>query len=144
MLLRPAKMEDADTLLIWRNHAETRKAFHNSSEIGEQEHFLWMAKAIKNPKLIFYVAEVDGVLVGTVRAAFTDNVWALSWTVSPKARGNEVGKKMVSEFTNQISAPLRAEIKDGNFASIKVAEHAGMKFSRKAGNVLHYFRGSSL
>lgn len=78
--------------------------------------------------------------VGTVRADFSQGTWKLSWTVAPAARRHGVAKQMVALLSQQISAPIRAEIKADNLASVKIAKHAGMVFSQKVKDMLHYSR----
>lgn len=87
-----------------------------------------------------FVAEIDGVPVGTVRMDFEAPGYELSWTVSPLIRGSGIGKVMVSRLANSINEPIRAEIKTGNIASIRIAEEAGMVFEREDNGVLHYRR----
>ncbi len=140
--LRAAAMDDADMLLEWRNDPGARKASHNTAEVQRIEHISWLSQTLSNPNRRLYVAEEYGVPVGTIRADFADGVWELSWTVSPKARGRGVAKHMVAEMANQISEPIRAEVKIGNIASARIAEYAGMEFERETGGVLHYKRAA--
>jgi len=51
-----------------------------------------------------------------------------------------VGKAMVSQLAKGIPESIRAEIKTGNVASIRIAEDAGMAFEREEKGVLHYRR----
>lgn len=138
--LRPATMDDADILLEWRNDPETRKASHNTAEVRRDDHVSWLSRTLGNPHCRLYIAEENGQPVGTVRADFADGVWKLSWTVSPSARGRGVAKRMVALVANEISEPIRAEVKAGNTASARVAEHAGMVFEREMDGILHYKR----
>ncbi|OQB75894.1 MAG: hypothetical protein BWX92_02310 [Deltaproteobacteria bacterium ADurb.Bin135] len=140
--LRPATMKDADILLEWRNDPETRKASHNTAEVQRNDHISWLSRTLGNPDRRLYVAEENGDPVGTVRADFSDGVWELSWTVSPRARGRGVAKRMVAVLANEISDPIRAEVKTGNISSARIAEHAGMVFERETDGVLHYMRAA--
>ena len=140
--LRPASLDDADLLLAWRNDLQTRLSSHNTREIGREEHLAWLAETVSNPSRLLMVAEEGGVPVGTVRADREDGVYELSWTVSPDARGRGVGKRMVALFASQISGPVRAEVKPGNTASIRIMEYAGLQFDREENGVLHYRRGA--
>jgi len=142
IILRPATIQDADLLLEWRNDPETRKASHNTAEVQRDEHISWLSRTLNNPNRRLFVAEEDGAPVGTVRAELSEGVWELSWTVSPLARGRGVGKRMVALLASQISAPIRAEVKAGNIASARIAEHTGMEFDRETNGVLHYRRGA--
>ena len=129
-------------LLEWRNDPETRKASHNTTEVQRNDHISWLTRTLSNPNRRLYVAEESGAPVGTVRADFSDGVWELSWTVSPRARGRGVGKRMVAVLGNQISEPIQAEVKTGNIASARIAEHAGMEFELETDGVLHYKRAA--
>lgn len=138
--LRPATIKDADILLEWRNDPETREASHNTAEVQKSDHMSWLSRTLGNSDRRLYVAEENGKPVGTVRADFADGVWELSWTVSPRARGRGVAKRMVSVLANQIPEPIRAEVKTGNASSARIAEHAGMVFEREIDGVRHYKR----
>ena len=140
--LRPATIEDADILLGWRNDPETRKASHNTTEVQRSDHVSWLSRTLGNPDRRLYVAEKNGDPVGTVRADFADGVWELSWSVSPRARGGGVAKRMVAVLANKISEPIRAEVKTGNTSSARIAEHAGMVFERKTDGIIHYKRAA--
>jgi len=138
--LRPVTIEDADLLLEWRNDIQTRMASHNTKKVEKNEHICWLKRSLDNPSRILLIAEKDGMPVGVVRADYSDGVYELSWTVAPKARGIGIGKKMVALLAKQITAPIRAEIKVGNKASISIAEYVGMKHERKNNGVLYYRR----
>ena len=140
--LRPANIQDADLLLEWRNDPETTKASHNTFEVLRDEHISWLSKTLKAPHRKLFIAEEDGVPVGTVRADFSEGVWELSWTIAPSARGRGVAKRMVALLAQQVHEPIRAEVKTENIASARVAEHAGMEFDREADGVLHYGRAA--
>ena len=141
--LRPATKQDADILLEWRNDPETRKASHNTLEIQRSDHLSWLSRTLGNPKRRLYVAEENNEPVGIVRADFADGVWELTWTVSPIARGRGVGKQMVAVLANEISEPIRAEVKTGNTSSARIAEHVGMVFERETNGILHYKRAAT-
>lgn len=66
--------------------------------------------------------------------------YELSWTVSPMMRSSGIGKTMVSQVAKSIPESIRAEIKTGNIASIRIAEDAGMVFEREEKGILHYRR----
>ncbi|MEM7358938.1 MAG: GNAT family N-acetyltransferase [Pseudomonadota bacterium] len=140
--LRPAAIRDADMLFEWRNDPETRAASHNTAEVQKNDHISWLTRTLSNPDRELYVADENGDPVGTVRADYSDGAWELSWSVSPLARGRGVAKRMVAALASQISEPIRAEVKTGNFASVRIAEHAGMEFEQETDGVLHYKRAA--
>ncbi len=133
-------MTDAALLMAWRNDAATRGASHSAATVSPAEHRQWLQAQLRNPDMQLYIAESDGMAVGTVRAVGENGVAELSWTIAPEARGRGYAKAMVAALANRITGPIRAEIKTGNMASVKVAEHAGMSFQQQSGDVLHYAR----
>ncbi len=140
--LRPATMDDANMLLEWRNDPETREASHSMVMIQKSDHLSWLARTLSDPDRRLYIAEASGDPVGTVRSDYKDGVWELSWTLSPHARGRGLAKQMVAILANQISEPIRAEVKAGNIASARIAEYAGMEFEREVDGVCFYKRAS--
>ena len=137
---RAATMDDADMLLEWRNELDTRMASHSTIEILREDHIFWLAKILDNSNKKLLIAEKNGDPVGTVRADYEEGVWELSWTVNPNFRGRGIAKQMVSLFASKIAEPIRAEIKANNFASVKIAQYAGMTISREIEGILYYGR----
>ncbi|MGF6850940.1 RimJ/RimL family protein N-acetyltransferase [Chitinophaga sp. W3I9] len=87
-----------------------------------------------------FIAIDNELPVGTVRADFDDqfNAYELSWSISPEVRGKGVGKEMVKLLTDKLNTRIRAEIKSGNIASIKIAEYVGLTFKEEDNGILHY------
>jgi len=140
---RQAVKEDAALLFAWRNDAVTRASSHRSDEILFEDHQAWLHQSIEDPNRILKIGEVEGEPVGTVRADLKDRAWVLSWTVAPERRGSGIGLAMVTHFAASITEPIRAEVKAGNAASIKIAEAAGMTLQVEDGGTLHFSRGAS-
>lgn len=140
--LRLANLDDAGVLLEWRNDSSTREASHNTALISEHEHIQWLKKILANENRKIYVAEIDGTPIGTVRVDSAPLECELSWTVSPAMRGSGIGKAMVSLLADGIPETIRAEIKSGNVASVRIAEEAGMVFEREVQGILHYRRAA--
>jgi RimJ/RimL family protein N-acetyltransferase len=137
--LRPVEMADADLLLLWRNDPETRQASHNSDEVMLESHLTWLNTSLSNPEQrLLWIAEVDGKAVGTCRADRAENVWELSWTIAPDARGKGVAHQMLSKLVHYFDEPLVAQVKAGNLASIKVAEYTGFVLDKQEHGVLFY------
>jgi len=140
MKLRPVTIEDADLLLEWRNDPQTRKASHNTAKLQREEHISWLTNTLNNVDRKLYIVEENRLPVGTVRAYYSQGEHELSWAVAPNARGRGLGKRMVALLANQITDPIRAEIKADNEASMRIAEYVGMKYVREENGVLHYRR----
>ncbi|MFK8004952.1 MAG: GNAT family N-acetyltransferase [Saprospiraceae bacterium] len=140
MKLREVNFEDWQMLLDWRNDLETRTRSHSIEMITEEHHKNWLRNVISDPNRILFVGDIDNIPVGTVRADFdsSTNSYELSWTISPHARGQGIGKKIVKLLVEKLNSRVRAEIKEDNIPSIKIAESANLKFYKKEKEVLHY------
>ena len=140
--LRPATIDDAKLLLEWRNDPKTRAGSHSTAEVDLQSHVAWLAKTIQNPARRLFVAMRDGQPVGTVRVDFDGTYHEFSWTVAPALRGQGIAKEMALLLAEQINGPIRAEVKPENFASMRVAEVAGMALTGEIDGVLHFRRSA--
>jgi RimJ/RimL family protein N-acetyltransferase len=116
------------------------------AELAFDAHISWLNATLADPLRQLFIVEEDGRPIGTVRVDQEANGSAeLSWTVAPEARGRGMAKRMVRLVADEVSGArgVRAEVKAGNEASIKVAEAAGMRLSRQEGEVLHFARPGS-
>lgn len=140
MKLRKVKIDDWKFLLDWRNDIETRKNSHNMQLVKEENHKKWLNSILANINRQLFIAIDNEIPVGTVRADFDtiNDVFELSWTISPDYRGKGIGKEMVKLLADRLKANIRAEIKKGNISSIKIAEFAGMTLKQEENGVLHY------
>lgn len=140
--LRDVSLEDSEIIFNWRNDETTRSASHSMNPLSFEEHVQWFKSSLNNPNRRLYIAEYKGQRVGTVRTDFIHNVFLLSWIIAPNARGQGVGKRMVGLLANSIQAPIKAEIKKDNLASIKIAIHAGLELHKEdEQGILHFKRG---
>lgn len=130
--LRPAKLSDAQMLLLWRNDPLTRSNSRMQGAISQEEHQVWLTGVLASKGSLFYIAEDDGHPVGCVRAQkgelTTELTWELSWTIAPNARGKGYGKAMVVKFVRELLAnvPVTACIEEGNIASESIAKALGL------------------
>lgn len=139
LTLRKATVNDGELLLSWRNDPITRFNSFNSDPISRVSHFRWLEGVFANPLRDLYVAEVDGVPVGTLRVDRNDSGESeLSWTVAPEARGHGIGKEILIEARRMIDGVLTAQIKVENVASIKIAEAAGFFCRKRENGVMNY------
>ncbi len=121
-------MGDAKILFDWRNDPLTRENSHNTDEVPWENHVAWLEKSLVSPTRTLYIAEAEGVPVGTVRADLHNGARELSWTVAPEARGKGFGKAMVLQFVREILPGVRliASVKKGNRASESIARALGL------------------
>lgn len=140
MELRKVTIADWKLLLDWRNDYQTRLNSHKTELVSEDTHKNWLQTILSNENYQFFIAIENETPVGTVRADYfeRDNCYELSWTISPDFRGKGIGKVMVKLLVERINGKVRAEIKKGNIASIKIAEYAGLRFYKEDNDVLHY------
>ncbi|TSC60935.1 MAG: N-acetyltransferase GCN5 [Parcubacteria group bacterium Gr01-1014_107] len=124
---RRATLEDAKRLLEWRNDPETRRQSINTDEVTWDAHIKWLEKSLANPSRTLLIAMLGEEPVGTVRLDSGEPRSEISWTVAPSARGRGLGTRIVEEALKIFNRPLRARIKPGNPASIKIAERVGFK-----------------
>jgi len=133
--LRPARTNDAERLLQWRNDPDTRAASVHTAEVTPAEHDSWLARSLANPDRKVFIAERWGEPVGTVRGDRSPAGWELSWTVAPGSRGQGLGVRMLQLLIDALGRPALARIKAGNSPSTKMAEAVGMVHVRDEGNV---------
>lgn len=117
LTLRPATLDDARNLWLWRNDPATRGNSITTDEVPWESHVRWLEASLGNPERTLLVAETDAP-VGTVRI----DAQEISWTVAPEARGKGIAKAMVAAAS---SPGMVAMIKQVNTASQRVAESAG-------------------
>ncbi len=131
MDLRPATRDDAELLLSWYNDPLTRENSRSRDATDSESHTAWLIKSLALPTRKLFIAEVDGMPVGTVRADEDGEGYAeVSYTVAPEARGQGYGRLMVMQFAREQLAgkKLKAEIKKGgNEASEGIAQALGLK-----------------
>lgn len=136
--LRLASPDDADLLLAWRNDPVTRQASHSTAEVTADEHAAWLQRALENPKRQIFMAMEGDEAVAMVRADQDDGVYELSWSVAPSQRGRGLGKRAVRLLADRLEGPLRAEVKEGNVASQRIAESVAMRLERQQDGVLYF------
>lgn len=138
--LRPATVADAALLLEWRNDEATRLASHNTGVVTPEDHARWLDALLRDPSRRLFIAEVNGDPVGSVRADRDPDgaCHELSWTVAPAARGRGMGVRMVQLLLAEVSGPVRAEVKPGNQASVRIAEAAGLAFDVERNGVMRF------
>ncbi len=138
MRLRPARATDSQLLLSWRNDPHTRRASLQTKTIAPEEHQRWFARTLEDDTVDIFIAELEGIPVGSVRAEQRDPGFALSWTVAPAYRGQGLGKKMVALLADRLSGPLQATIRKENRASIAIAQAVGMRLQQATKTILYF------
>ncbi|MCY1346577.1 hypothetical protein D9M68_505310 [compost metagenome] len=120
MDLRKATIEDAKLLFDWRNDRQTREMSRDTLELPWEDHVGWLTNRLQRDDHGVYIAEINGVPVGTVRIDYDE----ISYTVAPEQRRKGVGEAMLFEAKKAFGQKV-AEVKRENMASVKIAERAG-------------------
>ena len=140
MVLRPANLEDENRLLLWRNDPVTRHASLTQHIIGKKEHARWLRESLTNPHRTIYVAEKDGIPVGTFRVDSQEDLLFLSWTIAPPWRNRGFGREMVETVKIEDHKILKAVIRKDNIPSAKLALHLGMSLQTEKEGLLFFIK----
>ena len=140
MVLRPANPEDESRLLVWRNDPATRHASLTQHIIGKKEHAMWLRESFANPNRKIYVAEKNGIPVGTFRVDSHADLLFLSWTIAPAWRQRGFGTDMVETVEIEDHKALKAVIRKDNIPSKKIALQLGMSLQTEKEGLLFFIR----
>ncbi|WP_203231104.1 bifunctional UDP-2,4-diacetamido-2,4,6-trideoxy-beta-L-altropyranose hydrolase/GNAT family N-acetyltransferase [Nocardioides caldifontis] len=85
---RDATLDDAATLLGWRNDPSTRSASRSTAEVGAEEHRRWLEASLGRDDRHLLVVRDGAAELGTVRWDRDEaGEWEVSITVAPEHRG---------------------------------------------------------
>ena len=128
--VRAATEADAGALLSWRNDAETRRWSRGTDPVSPVDHKAWLARALADRDRRLLVAEHGGRPVGTVRFDREGDVWEVSITVAPAARGRRLAVPMLLAAERALGpATIRADVHRDNAASLALFRRAGYHLS---------------
>ena len=133
--LRPATLEDAQRLFVWRNDPLTRAQSLQQQPVAWESHLAWLQASLRNPNRQLYIAEPirrqeqgQPLILGTVRADKINEEFELSWTVAPEERGKGWGRQLVAALIEVLPAhaSFTAIVLHSNPASQRIALSLGM------------------
>src|SRR5581483_6913066 len=105
--LRPARQDDAELLLRWRNDPTARSQFFDPGEVDPGMHARWLAHKLSGYDSRIYVAELDGQPVGQARVDRREGATGeISVSVDASARRRGIGRTLISGATARASAEL--------------------------------------
>ncbi len=136
---RKADMKDAAWLLSLRNDPETRIHSLSQQEIDPEMHRQWLKNTLNNPSRILLIASMQQEDVASFRLdQKADGSIELSWTVAPKLRGKGIGSLLLSTVGAILPNHLElcACVLQGNPASLKLAQKAGLSLHRQEGKLI--------
>ena len=144
--LREASMADAAMLHAWRNHPAVRAVSHSQAKIPWEDHVRWLDGMLGRTDRRILVAVRSGRELGTVRLDVAGSVATVSITVDPVVIGSGLGPAMLDATAEWAAANLpgldllRAEIRDGNAASVRAFLAAGYRLVDTRAGMTEYSR----
>ena len=117
MIIRNAKIEDAEELLRWRNDRITRENSKNNTLVDKNSHIKWINNILKDKSRVLYIGEENKVRIGVVR--FDCNMEKLmaetSINLNPAMRGKNLSVSLlnltIKKFLKKHTFTLNASIK---------------------------------
>lgn len=121
--LRPARMDDAENLLAWRNAEVNRLPSFDPTPIAMDVHRAWLAATVNNPRRVLLIAEENGDPVGVLRYDLADTEAQVSIYLVPGYHGQGRGKRLLRAGSRWLRdnrpgiARIHASIKADNLRS---------------------------
>ena len=136
--LRNAERADCVDLWNWRNDPHTRLMSANRNEVSWREHEAWFERSLTLPTRSIWIAESGIEKCGMVRFDRVDDnpkAWEISIAINTRFRGRGLGARVLTLACaifeeRQRMSTLRAKVRHGNIASLRIFERCG--FSRSA------------
>lgn len=132
MILRETTISDAKLLFEWSNDSVTRRNSFSDKPIVWEGHLSWLTKKLNDESSHLFIAEDEGISVGTIRidADNTNKELCISYSVSPECRGRGYGAKLIKLAEDRLRSKysgyeLIGEVKSDNVASQKCFKKCG-------------------
>ncbi|MBL8825804.1 MAG: UDP-2,4-diacetamido-2,4,6-trideoxy-beta-L-altropyranose hydrolase, partial [Planctomycetaceae bacterium] len=133
--LRPATLDDLQTLFTWANDTETRRASFRSEAISLDEHTRWLHERLADaPSTIYLASDAQQVPFGAVRFQREADEAIVSVNIAADQRGQQRGTRLIHLacrryfFEHDVGAII-AQIKRDNEASYQAFRKVGFEFS---------------
>ena len=131
MTLRPARLEDTQTVYRWICDPQVRAAAFSSEPIPPETHAAWFARKLADPSSLYWIAEDPaGIPVGQVRIERGAEGAEISIVIGEAARGRGVGSAVLrlagARYRSESGEQrLLAFVRADNPASTRAFEKAG-------------------
>lgn len=140
VIVRKALQSDCRNLFDLANSSDVRANSITSNEIRWEDHCVWFSKKLQDTSCLFFVAEMNGEFVGTVRfdldQSHTQNdSWIVSISISSKFRGQGLGKEILKIGLSNMSGEIVAFVKKDNHASNALFQ--ALSFSMRKGTIIN-------
>lgn len=126
--LRPASVDDAELLWLWRNDPETRQQSRDTAPISWRSHMRWLDMALSDSGRRIMMAVRDGKPVGNIGLhRLPSGGCEASITIAPEMRGTGLGRTLLSSACADEMDDTYAAIRTGNEASRRLFESCGFE-----------------
>jgi UDP-2,4-diacetamido-2,4,6-trideoxy-beta-L-altropyranose hydrolase len=144
--VRDATLEDAEMMLGWRNHPNTRKFSADPREISLEEHLRWFRSVLDDSSRPTYIATAGLADVGVIRFDVAQEVALVSLYLDPTLHGIGLGTRMLAAAEVEVAAKMKisrfeARVLGDNSRSRGLFESSSYRFegevARKAAATPH-------
>jgi RimJ/RimL family protein N-acetyltransferase len=128
--LRPATIEDAERIWLWRNDPVTRSHSRNSDPVPWKYHFGWFSNVLSDLSPRLMIAEQDGRAAGMIRfdPLSEEDAFEVSISVAPELRGSGIGTAILKEACDRMrTSRVHASIREDNHISRRIFEACGFR-----------------
>jgi RimJ/RimL family protein N-acetyltransferase len=144
MKIRRVNCNDFLDILNWRNDPLTISMSVNTSKISYDQHLIWFNNVLKDPFKTLYIGEFTNSKAGVCRFDYDpqNSLALVSINLNPIMRGKRISIDLLNsaiiEYRRYCSAPLMAEIKRNNYASIKIFERCNFQICSESDDYFFY------
>jgi RimJ/RimL family protein N-acetyltransferase len=130
LTLRLVQASDCRLIWDWANDITTRAVSFNAEPIPWENHTLWFAAKLADPRCLFYIAEHAATPIGQIRYEITEQTAIVSIGLAPNQRGRGYGRQIIRLAAQQLFKTtqvklIHAYIKPDNSASVHAFSQAG-------------------
>lgn len=129
--IRPARRDDAEQLLAWRNDDATRHASLIQEQVQVSEHEAWLDRVLADENRFLFIAMDGPDAVGTARFDLEGQQAEVSINLNPDFRGRGLAQDVLREcivrFRSDLgrAVELTAIIRPTNSASVRLFASQG-------------------
>ena len=108
--LREATIDDAETILEWRNVPLTREHSFSKDVIDFDAHMKWFGSKLLDKKCYIYILMNESGPAGQLRIDKVDEMGEISYMVAPDKRNRGFGKRIVELAESVVTQDMKALI----------------------------------
>lgn len=123
---RRLRRGDADAILAWQSHPESRRFSRNAAAPSAQEHAEWIDRRLHPSPAVTEIIMLDTDPVAMVRLDPIGDEFEVSILVAPQAQGQGIGEAAI-RYIDALrgSRPVTAHVHPGNAASLRLFAKCG-------------------